>query len=103
MEEQFKTWAVVELFGHTKIAGEVSEKSLAGGAMLRIDVPEIPGNPAFTRFVNISAVYAINPVDPDTAKQAAASLMVKPIESWDIRKMLEKLRALPEPSSEPEY
>lgn len=97
MEEQFKTWAVVELFGHTKIAGEVSEKSLAGGAMLRIDVPKVEGNPEFTRFVNISAVYAINPVDQETALLVAGQLKSKPVSPWDIRDYIQMHKTLPQP------
>ena len=35
----FNEWALVELFGHQKIVGKVTEATLAGGAFLRVDVP----------------------------------------------------------------
>ncbi len=85
MSEQFKTWALVELFGHTRIAGLVSEQNIAGGAMLRIDVPATEVNPAFTRLVNVSAIYAINPITIETALMLAEQITSKPIEAWDIQ------------------
>ena len=38
-ENGFKQWAILELMGHRRLAGLVSETTLAGGAFLRIDVP----------------------------------------------------------------
>ncbi|MDP2235006.1 MAG: hypothetical protein Q8R90_00755 [Bacteroidales bacterium] len=90
MTEQFKTWALVELFGHSRIAGEVSEQTIAGGAMVRIDVPETETSPAFTRIVNVSAIYAINPMTEEMAMILAGQLNVKPIQAWDIREYFEK-------------
>ncbi len=85
MEEQFKTWALIELFGHTRIAGLISEQTIAGGAMLRIDVPETKNNPAFTRIVNVSAVYAINPMIEESARLIAEGITTQPIDHWDIQ------------------
>ena len=62
--ERLDTWAVCELFGHAKIAGRVSEHTIAGGAFLRVDVPAVDGangQQAFTRFFGVGAVYAITP------------------------------------------
>ena len=90
MTEQFKTWALVELFGHARIAGEVTEQTIAGGAMVRIDVPESETNPAFSRIVNVSAIYAINPMTEEMVRSIAGQLNVKPIQPWDIREYVEK-------------
>ncbi len=90
MTEEFKTWAMVELFGHTRIAGEVTEQTIAGGAMVRIDVPESKGQPAFTRIVNVSAIYAINPVTEEVARELASKFHAKPVDIWDIREYVEK-------------
>lgn len=89
-QDSFKTWALVELFGHTRIAGEVTEQTIAGGAMVRIDVPETEKSPAFTRIVNVQAVYAINPITEDMAKTIASQLEIKPIQIWDIKDYVEK-------------
>lgn len=70
-ESKFETWAIVELLGHQKIAGHISEQPLAGTNMLRVDVPETDKNPAFTRFIGGSAIYAINPCTEEIAKWTA--------------------------------
>ena len=36
--ERFDTWALVEIMGHKQLAGRVSETTLAGAGMLRVDV-----------------------------------------------------------------
>ena len=59
-QTKFEEWALVELFGHQKIIGKVSESVLAGGAFLRVDVPESQAKPAYTRFFGPGAIYSIN-------------------------------------------
>jgi len=39
MSEKFEGWCVLELMGHRRLAGYVSEQEIAGADMLRIDVP----------------------------------------------------------------
>ena len=93
-QEKFDLWCLVELFGHSKISGRCTEQNIAGTNMLRVDVPETKRNPAFTRFFGSGAIYAINPVTEEVAKQYAERLNVQPIESWDIGKFIEKHNAL---------
>lgn len=88
--EKFDLWCVVELFGHSRIAGRCTEQNIAGTNMLRVDVPETKDQPAFTRFFGSAAIYAINPVTEEVARHQAEQLSVKPIDSWDIRKFQEK-------------
>jgi hypothetical protein len=83
-------WCLVELFGHTKIAGHCTEQNIAGTNMLRVDVPETTHQPAFTRFFGSSAIYSINPIDELTAREMAERLTVKPIESWNISEIARK-------------
>jgi hypothetical protein len=89
-QEKLDLWALVELFGHSKIAGRITEQNIAGTNMLRVDVPETSTQPAFTRFLGSSAIYAINPTDEATAKYYADKLQTRPIDSWDVREMLKK-------------
>jgi hypothetical protein len=96
-QEKFETWAILELFGHQKLAGLVSEHVIAGAAFIRVDVPETPTQPPFTRFLNASAIYAINPVDKDTAGVIADNLGKKPIDAWDIKKVVEKQKLMLQP------
>lgn len=94
MENKFEVFAVVELFGHQKLAGKVAEQSIGAATFIRVDVPETKTQPAFTRLVNPSAIYAINPTTEEVAKQRAEQIQSSPIEAWDIRKMQEKLLQL---------
>lgn len=92
--ENFEIQAIVELFGHTRMAGVVTEQNIGGASFIRIDVPETTRQPSFTRMVHPNAVYAINPVTEDVMKGMAETFQKKPIESWDLQEMRRKLLLL---------
>lgn len=85
-------WAIVELFGHSRIAGKVTDFSMNGSTFIRVDVPPVEGVQGFSRLLNPSAIYAINPVDEVTATVAAGKIKVQPLGIWDIK---EALKAMP--------
>lgn len=47
-ESHFEGWAILELMGHRRLAGYVSECEVAGTKLLRIDVPDSSGKAALT-------------------------------------------------------
>lgn len=94
MENNFEIFAIVELFGHQRMAGKVTEQTIGSSSFIRIDVPETPSQPAFSRMLNPSAVYAINPVTEEVMNVSAQQFQKKPIEAWDIREMQKKLMLL---------
>ena len=94
MTNKFELFAIVELFGRQRIAGKVTEQSIGVATFIRVDVPETPQQPSFTRLINPSAIYAINPVTEEVATATAEKLSAKPIEAWDIREMQKKLMLL---------
>jgi DNA polymerase-3 subunit epsilon len=83
-ESSLDTWGIVELFGHVKMAGMLSEQVVAGTTMLRLDVPEVEDKPAFTRFYGSGAVYSITPTEESIARQAAAVLRARPVTVYGI-------------------
>lgn len=89
--EKLEIWAIVELFGHNRMAGKVTEQTVGGSSLVRVDVPDTEASPAFTRLLNVSAIYAINPVTEEVARGYAARLSVKPIEAWDAREVLKRI------------
>lgn len=103
MQEKFETWAIVELFGHNKIAGKVSEQTIGGSSMVRVDVPDTEASPAFTRLLNVSAIYAINPVTEEVAVGYASRLQSKPIETWDAREVLKRIDEMKKLNAPPKY
>ena len=94
LTEKFDLWCLVELMGHSKIAGRCTEQNIAGANMLRVDVPETTQQPPFTRFFGSSAIYAINPIDEGTAKFMAEKIQVRPIETWNVSEMMKKHETL---------
>ena len=79
MNKKFETWAIVELFGHTTIAGFVSEQEVGGASMIRVDVPKVNGREPFTKFFGSGAIYGITPTTEENAKAVAASIDYRPV------------------------
>lgn len=89
-EDKFDLFCMVELFGHNKIAGKCTEQNIAGVNMLRVDVPETTKQPAFTKFYNGTAIYAINPITEEVANDIANKLSNAPITVYEVRNMIER-------------
>ena len=75
-------WGIVEIMGHNRFAGMISERSVFGTVMCQVDVPEMPeyvdeyertrpSQPGYTKLFGGSSIYAITPTDEATAKAAA--------------------------------
>lgn len=74
--------ALVELMGHGKIAGRISERQIAGAMMLQVDVPATRHAEAFTKVFGASAIYCITFCDEATANRLADSFAVPPINPY---------------------
>lgn len=86
-EQAFDQWCIVELFGHQRLAGRVSEQVIAGTSFVRVDVPECEGRPAFTTFKGGSAIYGITPVSEEIARAVAANIGARPVQSYELPKL----------------
>lgn len=75
----FDNFCIVELFGHQKIVGRVTEQVVGGQPFVRVDVPLTTKHPAFTRMFGSGAIYSITPVSEETALQAAEQIYVPPV------------------------
>jgi hypothetical protein len=89
MKEKFEQWAIVELFGHQKIAGLVSEQVVGGCSFVRVDVPALDNRQAYTKLYGQNAIYCMTFVDEETASVAAKYFDQKPISEWSAKRMLE--------------
>lgn len=88
---------VLELFGHQRIAGHVSEHNFAGSSFVRVDVPAVGSTPAFTKMFHPNAVYAFNPVDEETMLFVAGQCSVRPLTVFDLSEMRRKMQtSIPE-------
>lgn len=98
--EKFEEWAIVDLFGHQKIAGKISEEQIGGSSFVRVDVPAIEEQKPFTRLFGSGAIYSITITDEETAMAAANYYKPVPMDQWTIKDMLQgKLPYPPDPDS----
>lgn len=93
-ENKFEAWCVIELFGHQKIAGFVTNENIGSDSFVRVDVPATEDEQAFTRYFGGKAIYAVNPVTEEVARAAAANLRAKPIQYYDIPQLRQNNLAL---------
>ena len=88
----FEGWAVLEIMGHNKFAGLVSEQTIAGHGFIRIDVPEVDVEngiklPAFTKIFGAGSIYAISPCTEETAKAFVAMYRARAFSEYSIPRL----------------
>jgi len=115
--EGLDCWAIVDLFGHNRVAGKLTTQTLGAACLLRMDVPEVvipetkkqewnyDAYPAkvvtkiipsrkkggYTRFFGVGAIYSINPVTEELARRAVAAIDSDPVKPFEIP----EVKALP--------
>lgn len=83
--DAFEGWAILELMGHRRLAGWLTEREIAGAAFVRIDVPEGDGDRiATTQFYSPSAVYCITPTTEEVAIAVAVRSRPEPVHRWEL-------------------
>lgn len=78
-------WAVVELMGHTRLGGQISEHQFGGAAMIRLDVPTATG--FTTQLLSGASVFRITFCDEITAR-AAAPECPPPVHEYELTREL---------------
>ena len=71
---ELKNWALVELFGHQRIVGFLTQQTFGTGVLFRVDVPDLKKDKkviraGFTRYFGLSAIYSITPIDEQTVRE----------------------------------
>lgn len=84
--KSFESWAVLELLGHVRTAGKVSETEMFGTKMGRIDVPV--GDGFVTQFFSGQSVYRLTPCGEAEARAVASDNQPRPVHPWEVSKML---------------
>lgn len=84
IKQPFDSWALIELFGHARICGRVTDAEIGGGSFIRVDVPDANGETLFTRYYGPKAIYSISPVTRQTAIGVAQKIDAKPVRPFDI-------------------
>lgn len=94
VKEGFDSWAIVELMGHVKIAGHVTEEERFGCKMGCIDIPG-PDGQFVTQYFGGSSVYRLTPTTEEIARTVAMRNQPSPVYMWELPKALK-------PASEPD-
>jgi hypothetical protein len=97
----FEHWAILELMGHRKLGGRVSEALIAGAPFIRIDVPGAEVDVA-TQFYAPAAVYCITPCSEDLARRTAAAYKPAPVTEYDLPSRRLSASTAPGPTDEPD-
>jgi hypothetical protein len=84
LEDKFSAWCLIDLFGHSRIAGLVTEQAIGGCSFLRVDVPATGEEPAFTKCFGNGAIYGMTFVTEEVARAAAKSYRVVPVTAYEI-------------------
>lgn len=90
-EKTFREWAILELLGHRRLAGLVTEQEIAGKGFLRIDIPG-PEDQTVTQFYSPDSVYGLTPTTEEIARRVAVRNSPAPVSHWEL--------ALPEGSKQ---
>jgi hypothetical protein len=84
-QQRFDEWAILELMGHRRLAGKVSEAQIGGSGFIRIDVPGKEGWKS-SQFYSPAAVYCITPTTELVAREVASFSSMEPIHAWEFNR-----------------
>ena len=97
-DEKLDQWGVVDLFGHTRLAGKISEYAFGGDSFVRVDVPSVKGIPEHTRLFGKGAIYSISFTSQEIAEGVARNCESKPVSVYQFDQETQaRMRALPVP------
>lgn len=86
--EKFDQFALIEIFGHRRLAGRVTEQSIGGTNLLRVDVPATQSHPAWTTFIGGSAIFSLSIASEDICRRHAEYLKCSPVMVYEIQQQL---------------
>jgi hypothetical protein len=91
VKEKFEAWGLVELMGHQRIAGRISEQAIGGSNLLRVDVPLFDAEQKHrfdfrTVFYGSSAIYALHVIGESEAMELARRGDTRPSYAWHLDK-----------------
>jgi len=81
--DNFGMWGILELMGHVKMAGFITEEELFGGKIGRIDIPGEAGQ-AITQYFGGHTLYRLTPVPEDVARRFAERNRPRPVYVYEL-------------------
>jgi hypothetical protein len=84
-------YAMVELMGHARVVGLVTETKLAGAGFLQVDILDKDGKICFQRFISPQSVYQISPIGKEIALELSGRWDQSRIEVYDLPELRKKI------------
>lgn len=99
-KDKFDQWCILDLFGHQRTAGHVTEATIGGCAFIRIDIPEDEGYR--TEYYGNGAIYSMRPVSEEIAREVVKSGISQPVHQYEVSSLLKRLAPPATPADEPD-
>jgi len=77
--ENIDCWAVVEIFGHTKVAGRVTTRKVGVNVMIQVDVPKNEAEFSHSQLFGPAAIFSINPTTETWCRRWAKAIAHPPL------------------------
>jgi hypothetical protein len=77
------SWAIIELYGHRKIGGRITEVVIAGKSFVQVDVPTKDDGFAPSVY-NPNSFFGFHPVSEEIARAFAKRNPFRPVEDYEI-------------------
>ncbi|MGH3942638.1 MAG: hypothetical protein ACRDTG_29245 [Pseudonocardiaceae bacterium] len=74
----------MELFGHLRTAGRVTEIERFGGKMMRLDIPGDDGEIAATQLIGHASLYRVTITTEEVARRVAKIGRPEPVKQWEL-------------------
>jgi hypothetical protein len=98
--EKFDEWAIVDVMGHQRFVGKVTEQVIAGQGFVRVDIPATPTVGAWTKLIGTASIYAITPVSETIAVAMAQEREDVPLSRYELPESLRAPRLAAPPSDD---
>ncbi len=99
-ESKFSGWGLCEIMGRQRIAGRLSEQTIAGSSLLRVDIPLSDAPDHFrTQFVGGGSIHSLHPTDEQTARLLAKRIGTEPVYQYDVQAQLRIEQRAAEPAT----
>ncbi len=79
-------WGILELMGHVRLGGYVTEEEKFGSKVGRIDIPQ--GDKTVTQFFGGGSIYRLTVTTEDVARAVAAHHEPRPIEPYEFQALI---------------
>ena len=95
-KEKLEQYAIVEMMGHRKVIGKITESDIGTGSLLKVTVLGKDGSPERTEYIGVGSIYCLTIVTEEVAKNAAERYSPEP--TWAYALNRPQLTGIPQGS-----